>query len=462
MNSNLRATLVAGIIVAIIGSILSGPYIVPFVTSLIFPNSSPNFKSLTADLESPQPAGSTIEWTAKALDLQKDIMLYNFILKNANTGSILKKRGWNSNNEWTWVTTESDSGDYIVEAWVKDGHHATKVDESDDQCSVNYKISSNLPPYFTSLSADLKSPQPAGSTIEWTAKAKDPENNDLNYKFILKNANTGSILSTRGWKSSNEWRWVTTESDSGDYIVEAWVKDGHHATESDRSDDQYSFTYKITPNLPPYFTSLSADLKSPQPAGSTIEWTAKAKDPENNDLNYKFILKDANTGSILSTRGWKSSNEWRWVTTESDSGDYIVEAWVKDGHHATESDKSDDQFSNTYALIDGRRIKVNNLCPSEINIILRYKSPLVGWTIDGPWLIKSNASTYLSGGKNSNYEAIRSTSRFNYYYAYSSDKNNFKWNGNNTWEYNGESIGMGYWEANADYNNDYVLALACS
>ena len=423
---------------------------------MLFPNSTPYFTSLSSDLESPQPAGSSIKWTANALDSQNDIRDYNFILKNADTGSILKKRGWNSNNEWKWVTTESDSGDYIVEAWVKDGHHATKVDESDDQISVNYKIASNSPPYFESLSSDFKSPQPAGSTIKWTANAKDPENNDLNYKFVLKNANTGSILSTSGWKSSNEWTWVTTESDSGDHIVEAWVRDGHHTTDSDKSDDQYSVAYKITPNLPPYFTSLSSDFNSPQPAGSTIWWTANAKDPENNDLNYKFVLKNANTGSILSTSGWKSSKEWRWVTTESDSGDYIVEAWVRDGHHATDSDKSDDQMSNIYTLMDGRLIKINNLGPDDINLILRYKSPLVGWTI-GNWIIQPKILTHIS---DNNDEYVRLTSNSIYIYAQSSNKtNSCTWSGINTWEYNSQSIGMEKIQLAADYNNDYVLAL---
>jgi hypothetical protein len=358
LSPNLKATLVAGIIVAIVGSILSGPYVVPFVTSLIFPNSPPNFKSLSSDLESPQPAGSTIKWTAKALDNQNDIMLYNFILRNAITGSILKKRGWNSNNEWTWVTTESDSGDYIVEAWVKDGHHATKVDESDDQCNVDYKIA---------------------------------------------------------------------------------------------------------PNSPPYFSSLSTDFKSPQPAGSTIVWTAEARDNEHDDLSYHFLLKNANTGSILKTRGWRSKNEWTWNTAESDSGDYIVEAWVRDGHHATNGDDSDDQFSDIYTLIDGRRIRIENLCSSEINLILRYKSPFIsGWTIDGPWIIKPNSSTYLTGGKDINYEDVRSIYRSIYYYAYSLDKNNYTWPGNYTWEYNEKSYDMRYIEPNVDNKNDYVLTLTCS
>jgi hypothetical protein len=357
LSPNLRATLVAGIIVAIVGSIFSGPYIVPFVTSLIFPNSSPNFKSLSSDLESPQPAGSTIVWTAKALDSQKDIMIYNFILKNANTGSILQKRGWNSNNEWTWITTESDSGDYIVEAWVKDGHHATKVDESDDQISVNYKIA---------------------------------------------------------------------------------------------------------PNSPPYFKSLSSNFKSPQPAGSTIVWTTEATDDENDVLSYRFLLKNANTGSTLITRPWNSNNEWRLDTTDLDSGDYVVEAWVRDGHHAIKGDDSDDQFSNTYKLIDGRRIKIYNFCTSEITLILRYMSPLAGWTIDGPWIIKSNESTYLSGGKDSNYDVVRSTSNILYYNAYYSVGNNtYTWVGNYTWDYNNKPITMAYWSPYVDYENDYVLSLSC-
>lgn len=422
------------------------------------PDSPPSFRSLSSNLESPQLSGSEIEWTAKASDPQDDILLYNFILKNADSGSILEQTGWNSNNKWVWITDESDSGEYIVEAWVKDGHHSTKVDEPDDQCSKNYKIIPNKIPYFISLTPDKKSPQKAGSNIVWTAEANDPENDNLEYKFILKNSNTGSIINTGGWKDDNEWKWVTTESDGGEYLVEAWVRDGNHATQNDDSDDQYSIAYKISENERPYFVSLSPDMESPQPAGSKIVWTAKAKDTEDDNLEYRFILKNADTGSTLTTGGWKNRNTWNWRTIESDSGDYVVEAWVRDGHHSTENDDSDDRYSSKYTLIDGRRIKIENECTSEINLILRYKSPISGWITDGPWPIKSEDSTYL-GSDESDY--IRSISEYFYFYAYSSDRN-YIWSGNDTWKFKGEDIYMDYWKEDPDHNNDYVLTLDCS
>ena len=280
------------------------------------------------------------------------------------------------------------------------------------------KLFPNSPPSLTSLSADPESPQPAGSTIEWTAKALDRENDILVYNFILKNANTGSIIKKRGWNSDRDWAWVTTESDSGNYIVEAWVKDGHHATKVDESDDQSSVEYTIASNTPPSFTSLSADPESPQPAGSTIEWTARAKDPERDDLAYNFILKDADTGSILKKSGWGSDRDWTWVTTDSNSGDYIVEAWVRDGHHATQGNEWDDQSSDIYTLKNGWPIYITNSCNKTINVILRYKSPASYWIVDGIWEIEPNTSSYLNNDSDhirTNYDSI-------YLYAYTFNK----------------------------------------
>jgi hypothetical protein len=98
---------------------------------------------------------------------------------------------------------------------------------------------------------------------------------------------------------------------------------------------------------------------------------------------------------------------------------------------------------------------------SEISVVLRYKSPIVGWTI-GSWKkIKPNSITYLG---DTNVEKIRVNENFCYYYAYYIDENGSKWEwkDDKTWEYDGRLYDMRYIEPYIDYNNDYVITLRCS
>src|SRR5690606_30817407 len=92
--------------------------------------------------------------------------------------------------------------------------------------------------------------------------------------------------------------------------------------------------YKLIPlrmpeatNMPPRLISLTPDKTSPKEAGSVIVWTAKAKDPEDDKILYRFLLN-----GYAVTR-WISDSSWEWTTTEADIGDNQVEVQIRDGKH---------------------------------------------------------------------------------------------------------------------------------
>lgn len=88
-------------------------------------------------------------------------------------------------------------------------------------------------------------------------------------------------------------------------------------------------------NLPPIMNSLTPDRPSPQPAGTTINWTAIATDPENDQVLYKFLLKgpSSNDQPVQET-DWIADNKWPWITLPTDTGTFQVEVRVRDGKHA--------------------------------------------------------------------------------------------------------------------------------
>ena len=195
----------------------------------------------------------------------------------------------------------------------------------------------NQEPSIISLEPDKPGPQEAGSSIKWTARAVDPENDPLSYMFRLKGPSTGDVwLPVTQWIQDNTWKWDTTSADAGKYQISVWVRDPAHTGPEFKPAEKivdYQITQPQAPviaappvpvtnvqqnfvppvnvpeqqaiqvpeqtvppvetipvNQPPTMGSLAADSASPQVAGAAVTFTATASDPENDPLQYMFFL----------------------------------------------------------------------------------------------------------------------------------------------------------------------------
>jgi len=107
-------------------------------------------------------------------------------------------------------------------------------------------IPENMPPTLTSLMANIYSPQEAGTTVTWTAEAKDSEDDQISYLFFLNGR------PATGWQSKGVWSWVTNETDVGDNQIEVRIRDGEHAdTDSYDGHKEVSFTITAPKPEPP-------------------------------------------------------------------------------------------------------------------------------------------------------------------------------------------------------------------
>ncbi|MCX6672245.1 MAG: hypothetical protein NTY37_00485, partial [Methanothrix sp.] len=92
---------------------------------LLTPNEPPKLTALLPDKESPQSAGTAVEWTATANDANKDLILYRFWLQGPSTGYTWKiVQDWSIKNHWTWTNAPTDAGSYRVFVYARDGKHA--------------------------------------------------------------------------------------------------------------------------------------------------------------------------------------------------------------------------------------------------------------------------------------------------------------------------------------------------
>ncbi len=346
-------------------------------------NQQPMLTALESDRSSPREAGSSIKWTAKAVDAENDPMSFIFQLKGPSTRGVWKPVNSDlSDNTWKWDTNSEDAGNYQIRVSVRDDAHAgpqftpdEKISDfiltappvpeeapvkpapeplpdaaaqqqtyqppaQEQQTAWQEPVSQpqeaepvNQPPVMISLTADPASPKEAGINVIWEAQADDQESDNLQFLFLL----DGQQVTD--WQYQNQWAWDTSATEFGAHSMEARVRDGTHNADGDSS-KKASFTIN-KPNEKPIISDLSSDKASPQETGSIVTWTAQANDPEKNPIQYRFFVNG------LPATDWQSSNKLAWKAIE---GEAQIEVQARDGKHA-EQDGFDDQKSATFIAL---------------------------------------------------------------------------------------------------------------
>ncbi|MDD4161655.1 MAG: SdrD B-like domain-containing protein, partial [Methanothrix sp.] len=303
--------------------------------TVLRPNQPPTLISLKSDRPSSQIAGTPIKWTAVASDPDREAVFYKFWLKGPSTAGAWKVvQDWSTKSQWTWVSSGSDGGAYTVYVYARDGKHnpATGYDSA---MGAPYILSPNQPPKLTALTADKKSPQSAGTAVKWTATATDANKDPILYRFWLKGPSTaGAWKVAQDWSTKNQWTWVSSSSDSGDYTVYVYARDGKHSSATSY-DSALGAPYQLTANEPPKLAALVPDKLSPQSAGTAVKWTAMATDTNNDPILYQFWLKGPTTGNAWKVvADWSTKNQWTWTNAPTDAGSYVVFVYARDGKHA--------------------------------------------------------------------------------------------------------------------------------
>jgi len=330
-------------------------------------------------MPSPQTKGTAIIWRAEAIDPDGDRILYRFLLNGE------EMKNWSRSGSWSFLTHYLPAGEYVITVLAMDGLHSSSDSfdsslnatmvileqnqppilrelESDPESSspqgsligspIESSAESSTPPLvsspedpskpadvpagasstaslnqipmFAELKPDVISPLEIGAMINWTARAADPDGDELSYKFLF----DGQDMT--GWSFSPYWIWDTSDALPGTHRITVLARDGKHApTDSFDGSIDAEFTL-MDKNLPPVLSSLVPDLSSPRVLGETIGWKAEAMDPDNDPILYKFQL-----GGKDMIR-WSESNSWSWSTRGLSAGDYQITVLVRDGHHASE------------------------------------------------------------------------------------------------------------------------------
>jgi hypothetical protein len=312
--------------------------------------------SLAADRPAPQPAGSSITFTATVAGGASPHQ-YKWWVHDDSGWRVM--RNWAQGNTWTWTPTVANSG-YQVSVWVRNATTTADTYENNQSSGIiDFPIggTSQAPPpatpsstpsagplTLTSLAADRPAPQPAGSTITFTATASGGAS-PYQYKWWL-NAGSGWYVA-RDWAQGNTWTWTPWVVNSG-YQVSVWVRNATTTAdtyENNQSSGIINFPIGGTSQAPPpatpsstpsagplTLTSLAADRPAPQPAGSSITFTAAASGGAS-PYQYKWWIYDG--ANWIIAQQWTTSNRWTWTPSAGNSS-YRVAVWVRNAGSSTD------------------------------------------------------------------------------------------------------------------------------
>jgi hypothetical protein len=281
--------------------------------------------------------------------------------------------------------------------------------DTPEPVTLSRSITSNVPPTIESLIPDLPSPQKVGTIISWTAKANDPENDPIYYKFLLKGPRSGDKWEVaQDWSTSNKWAWNVEEKDIGSSDLSVQIRDGKHASPSDMDDFRTSSDYEILPRIKDNASigSSSTDLAPLEEWNRTFGdqntnigvYAQQTKDngyivvgttvPAGMNIYNIYLLKTDKDGNKIWDRSFGVDESFgHWVQQTSDGG-YILVGHANDKSYLIKTDPdgnkiwdrlwpnstSSESFSVQQTSDTGYIISGNRQSPNDYAYILKIDS----------------------------------------------------------------------------------------
>jgi hypothetical protein len=222
-----------------------------------------------------------------------------------------------------------------VAVWVRNaGSTADAYDNALSNGSIAFEIEKPRKSVLliTGLSANRTAPQPAGTTVTFTATASGGAA-PYQYKWLLYNGDTWSVL--QNWTTSNSYAW-TPSTTNAEYRVGVWVRNAGSTADTYDDNATASLLFPIAPmapGTPLLLTGINADRMSPQASGTSITFTATATGGSGN-YQYKWWIFDGVSWTVV--QGWSGSRTFTW-TPGSASASYRVGLWVRNASSTVDS-----------------------------------------------------------------------------------------------------------------------------
>ena len=283
------------------------------------PSSAVSSVALTTNLAAPQPASTPITWTATPTGGSGALVYKWFVTNDGGTWNAVGP--WTSSSQFTWTPTVANAK-YSVSVWVKHATNSADAAEASTYRPFAITEALSVPVASVALAANLTAPQPAGSSIVWTATPTGGTG-ALVYKWLI--SSDGATWNAVGsWTSSNQFTWTPTVANAN-HRISVWVKRASNPNNEWEATSAQPFAIS-EPSFPVSSVALTTDLPAPQEVSSTIVWTATPTGGTGALVFKWFVTTDGATWNAVDT--WTSSNQFSWTPAVA-SANHGVTVWVK-------------------------------------------------------------------------------------------------------------------------------------
>ena len=288
---------------------------------------------MSSSLPAPQPAGTSIAFTATATAATA----LQFKWLTSEGGAWTTRQNWSSSSTFTWTPTVANPN-YTVAVWARQSGSSVDAPELSLSASMPFPITQPLA--LSSLSANLPSPQPVGTSVRFSATAGGGTA-PYQYKWLISNGSTWTTA--QSWSSSSTFGWTPSVANVN-YSVGVWVRSATSTADApDNPNAGSSMPFSITAapgNVS--VTSLTANKAAPQIPGTKVIFTATASGA----TSYQFKWWLYNGTAWTTAQDWSSSNKFMW-TPEIENGQYQVLVRARNAANAAESDGASMAFPIT-------------------------------------------------------------------------------------------------------------------
>jgi hypothetical protein len=247
--------------------------------------------TLTSNVAAPQNLGTTVTWTAAGSGGQAPYQ-YQFAVWDGTAWTVT--RPWAAGNTYAWTPTTANQ-DYRVVVQVRSAWNSG-VSE--------FSIAKPFPirAVVTGLTLTPSAPAPGGvgRAVTFTAAASGGQA-PFQYQWSIWN---GAWTVVSAWSTSNVFAWTPSVTNSSNRVkVEA-----RSAWNAGGAERETVLDYAIMPWVTG--ATLSSNLASPRPNGSTIRWQVTASGGQG-PYQYRWVVFDGYGWTNLTD--WTTSNTFDWT-----------------------------------------------------------------------------------------------------------------------------------------------------
>ncbi|MDH4164328.1 MAG: chitobiase/beta-hexosaminidase C-terminal domain-containing protein [Nitrospirota bacterium] len=257
---------------------------------------------------------------------------YRFYRKLSTDAKWTLVRDYASPNTWTWDTAGATPGVYTVKVSVRcAGSTASQEAYATASCS----LVTEAPATGAALSASPTGVQMIGTPLIFTASGSGGSGT-YEYQFLYKLSTDAKWTVGRPYDPQNAWTWDTTGIAAGVYSVKVMVRNAGSAASMEAS---ATIAAVLVTEAPATAATLVSDLRSPQPMGTSILFTA-AGAGGSGSYEYRFQLKGPGATVWTTMQQYSSLNTWLWDTSSGEPGLYTIMVQVRNTGSAASSETS--------------------------------------------------------------------------------------------------------------------------